>query len=114
MSRDAAYLRDVLRAAELVVQFTRSLPDRAALDHDLMCQSALMRQLEIMGEAPKRLSQSFRDAHSEVPWADIAGMRDVLIHGYDYVDLDIVWDTVQVGVPEVLAALRLLVPGAAE
>jgi len=114
MSRDAAYLRDVVRAAELVVRFASALPNRAALDHDLMCQSALMRQLEVMGEATKRLSPSFRQAHPEIPWSEIAGMRDVLIHGYDYVDLDIVWDTVQVGVPEVLALLRPLVQDAEE
>jgi len=58
-----------------------------------MCQSAVVRQLEIVGEATKRLSDAFRERHPEVPWRVMAGMRDVLIHGYGEVDLDEVWKT---------------------
>lgn len=58
-----------------------------------------MRNLEIVGEATKSLSPTFRASHPEVPWADMAGMRDVLIHGYATVDLEIVWEVIENRVP---------------
>jgi len=64
----------------------------------------------IMGEAVKRLSSDFRARHSEIPWGLIAGMRDKLIHGYDIVDLDEVWRTAVVDVPDLLSLLEPLLP----
>lgn len=61
-----------------------------------------MRQLEIVGEAVKRLSPELQRSHSTVPWSQIAKMRDKLIHDYFGVDLQIVWDTAQVDVPRLL------------
>jgi uncharacterized protein with HEPN domain len=57
-----------------------------------MCQSAIIRQLEIIGEATKHLSAAFRGNHPDIPWQKMAGMRDILIHAYDAVDLDEVWN----------------------
>jgi uncharacterized protein with HEPN domain len=62
-----------------------------------------------MGEAAKRLSESYRNAHPDVPWKRIAGMRDVLIHQYDAVDLEEVWKTVSTEVPKVVSQLDPLV-----
>jgi uncharacterized protein with HEPN domain len=64
----------------------------------------------VIGEAVKRLSLEFRARHSGIPWSDIAGMRDHLIHGYDIVDLEEVWKTVTVDVPDLLTALEPLAP----
>lgn len=58
-----------------------------------MTQDAVVRQLEIIGEATKRISIDLRNKNPQVPWSDMAGMRDVLIHNYIDVDLDIVWKT---------------------
>jgi uncharacterized protein with HEPN domain len=66
---------------------------------ELMVQDATVRNLEIVGEATKSLSLTFRASHPEVPWADMAGMRDVLIHRYAVVDLEIVWEVVENRVP---------------
>ena len=61
---------------------------------DPMVQDATIRNLEIIGEAAKQVSTEFRQAHPDIPWSRMAGMRDVLAHGYMAVDLGIVWDVV--------------------
>ena len=68
----------------------------------------MIRQLEIIGEAVKRLSSDFRDKHSRIPWKDIAGMRDELIHDYFGVDIEAVWVTVEQDIPELQADVRNL------
>lgn len=62
---------------------------------DMLRQDAVMRRIEVIGEASTRLSNEFRNAHPEVEWRDIRDMRNFLIHVYDQVDYDKVWDTVQ-------------------
>lgn len=108
-SRDLAYVLDVLNAARAAQSFMDGV-DRDAFEKDLMRQSAVVRQIEIMGEATKRLSASFRNDHPDIPWRQIAGMRDILIHAYDRVDLDEVWTTVQVSIPRLIPQLEQLVP----
>jgi uncharacterized protein with HEPN domain len=75
-------------------------------------QDAVIRQLEIIGEATKRLSETLRSEHADVPWRRIAGLRDVLIHDYMGVDLDAVWEVTQTNLPllksRVLAILEAL------
>jgi uncharacterized protein with HEPN domain len=77
---------------------------------DLKTQSAVLHQLTVLGEAVKRLSPSFRTQHPILPWSLIAGMRDHLIHGYDVVDLEEVWNTASNDIPEVLAKITPLLP----
>jgi uncharacterized protein with HEPN domain len=110
MQRDAATLLDIVQAAQLIVEFMQGI-DRAAFEHDLKTQSAVLHQLMVMGEAVKRLSSELRERYSEIPWTLVAGMRDRLIHGYDAVDKDEVWKTATVDVPNLLRPLRPLVPG---
>ena len=63
-----------------------------------------------MGEAVKRLSPEFRASHPDVPWSQMAGMRDVLIHGYDRVNFERVWSAIEASLPVVLATLTPLIP----
>jgi len=84
--------------------------DRAELDTNDEKVSAILDQITIIGEATKRLSQPFRQQHPEIPWRDIAGMRDVIVHEYDQVDLDVVWDVIQNRLPELLTLLQPLLP----
>src|SRR5205085_279850 len=82
--------------------------DSATFQADLKTQSAVLHQLLILGEAAKRLSPEFRDAHAEFPWPLITGMRDKLIHHYDAVDLGVVWDTIEKDLPDFLVFITPL------
>jgi len=109
MPRDDAAILDILKAANLALAFTGKL-DKAAFLADLKTQSAILHQLLVLGEAVKRLSDAFRTEYPGVAWSQIAGMRNILIHQYDYVDLDEVWQTVSVDVPALIALLEPLAP----
>ena len=70
--------------------------------------SAILYQITIIGEATKRLSVIFRQQHPEIPWREMAGMRDVIVHKYDQLDLDVVWDIVENKLTELLKAIATL------
>lgn len=107
MIRDEAYLRHILDAIEVVGDYAATGEDDFMRDG--MRQDAIVRQLAVIGEAVKLLSAESREAEPEVPWRDIAGMRDRLIHGYASLDLKIVWQTVVQDIPPLReAVLRLL------
>ncbi len=76
---------------------------------DPMRQSAVIRQLEVIGEAAKRLSLECRNEHPDIPWKQMAGMRDILIHAYDHVDLDQVYRAVKDTIPLVIAMIERIV-----
>ncbi len=84
--------------------------DKVAFDADLKTQSAILHQLIVIGEAVKRLSPEFRDSFPEIPWSPFARMRDRLIHGYDTIDLEIVWRAVENDIPELLRLIQPLLP----
>lgn len=88
-SRDQQALRDILAMIDRSLGFP--IKDFETLESTDYLQDALLRCLEVIGEATKRLSSSCRDDYPEVPWRGMAGLRDVLIHAYDQVDLQEVW-----------------------
>lgn len=81
---------------------------------DEKTQYAVIRCLEIIGEAAKRLPEEFRQSHSDIPWKSMAGMRDRLIHGYDVVDSEIIWITVRDTIPDILRKIAQLTGESAE
>ncbi len=85
---------------------------REDLDRDEMLCLALTRAAEIIGEAATRVSQAGQQRHAHIPWAQIVGLRNRLVHGYDAVDLDILWDIVQQDLPPLIAALQEIVENA--
>lgn len=107
MGRDTASLLDIAQACRLIEEFVAASSYRGFLS-DRKTQSAVQHQLLILGEAVKRLSADFRHRHPEVPWSLIAGMRDHIIHAYDSVDLEEVWNTATSDIPELLAQIEPL------
>ena len=81
---------------------------RSDLDANRMLQLALTHLVEIIGEAASRVSMPTRESHREIPWPDIVGMRSHLIHGYDVVDLNLLWDTVEADLPPLIAQLEAI------
>ena len=108
-SRDPSALLDIDRAARLILRFVEET-DEDAFRTDLLTQSAVLHQMIILGEAVKRLSATFRVQHPHIAWSDAARMRDRLVHGYDTVDLGIVWDTATEDVPLLLSRIEPLLP----
>ncbi len=109
MQRDDASVLDALRAAMSAAAFLGG-SSLEGFTTDEKTQSAVLHQLMILGEAVKRISLDYREAHPEVPWRRIAGLRDVLIHGYDSVNIPGVWKTVREDIPPLVAALQRLRP----
>ena len=102
--RDQLYLEHVLQAIALIERFTAG--GRAVFFGDEMVQSAVIRQLEIVGEAVRNLSGELKARETMVPWRDIAGTRDKLIHGYFSVKLDVVWNVVVRELPSLKQHVR--------
>lgn len=92
------YLKHILDAIERIEEYIKEINQDSFLKNNLV-QSAVIREIEVIGEATKRLSNEFREKYSNIPWKKIAGMRDKLIHDYFGVDIDAVWDTVEKDIP---------------
>lgn len=110
MSRtDEGYLLDMRVAAGDVLAFTRDV-DWARFDGDKLIHYAVVRAVQIIGEAAWKVSPEYKAAHPEIPWPAIAGMRHRLVHEYMGVDLERVWRVVQTHVPEPVRLLEPLIP----
>jgi uncharacterized protein with HEPN domain len=104
MKDDSIYIEHILNSIDRIISYISQL-DHDAFIADFIIQDAVVRQLEIIGEATKRVSDNFRRKYPDIPWSDMAGMRDVLIHDYIDVDLDIVWKTASESIPQLKVLL---------
>jgi uncharacterized protein with HEPN domain len=109
MSRDKAALLDIHNAAKRILLFATGLT-KSNLATNEEKQSAILYQVIAVSEATKRLSNDFRNTHPDIPWKDIAGMRDILAHQYDRVNLDTLWDVIQNDIPELIELIAPLLP----
>lgn len=108
MSRDfKVYLEDILEAACKIREFTKGLKAED-LSKDAKTQDAVIRNLEVIGEAVKRLPEDIRGKSPDTEWKKIAGLRDILIHEYFGIDVEIVWDIIQNKLPKLEAQIRKL------
>ena len=102
---DAIRLRHMLDAAHEARSFARGR-SRADLDSDRMLTLALLKCIEIIGEAAAQIGDEMREQHPGIPWKNIIGMRNRLIHAYHDIDLDRVWDTVVDDLPPLISQLE--------
>lgn len=100
------YLQDILKAIKRIENYTKEGKD--SFFQDTKTQDAVTRNFEIIGEVVKRIPKDILNQRPEVPWQDIAGFRDVLIHDYDEIDLDEVWLTVERDLPTLHKAVDAL------
>lgn len=107
MQADEARLRHMLDAANDAVAFVRGR-SRQDLDQDRQLVLALVKSIEIIGEAAARISESVKDDHPEIPWPSVVAMRNRLIHAYFDVDATLVWDTVSDDLPTLVAQLNAI------
>ncbi len=109
MRRDDAYLLDILIAARKARAFVAG-DSRGEFQRSELLQNAVVRALEIEGEAAARISQETRDAHPEIPWREMIGLRNRLVHEYFRIEGEQVWATIQTDLPPLVALLEPLVP----
>ena len=104
---DPTRLRHMLDHASEAVEMTRDR-SRADLDADRMLNLALVRLLEVVGEAATRVSLETRELHPQIPWPQVVGLRNRLVHGYDAVDFDILWEIIRQDLPPLIRKLELI------
>ena len=106
--KDAAYLWDMLQAAQEARDFIRgkTLEDYM---NDLVLQAAIERKVEIIGEAARKVSDEFKDAHPEISWRPIVAQRHVLAHEYGEISQENIWRVPTLRLPELIAALTPLI-----
>jgi uncharacterized protein with HEPN domain len=99
------YISDLVEACEDILSFTRGM-SYSDFARDKKTVNAVIRSLEVIGEATKKLPVSFRDSYPDVPWKRMAGMRDKLIHEYFGVDRQMVWQVVERHIPDILPLVK--------
>lgn len=106
MRSDRDRLLDILEAIDKIGQrISASIDDFA---DDEMQQVWVIHHLQIIGEAASKLSEGLRSQHSEIPWDKMIGMRHVLVHGYFYVDLDIIWTVIEKDLPPLRQSIEAI------
>jgi uncharacterized protein with HEPN domain len=109
MPRDEAYLLDIVLAARRAIKYVATT-SRTKFEEDELVQDAVARTLEIIGEAAGSVSEDFQEAHSEIPWHLMVGMRNRIIHEYSRVNWGTIWDTVKNDLPTLIRMLKPLIP----
>ena len=106
---DSAYLLDMLLAARDALSFTEGMSYHDFVQ-DRRTQLSVLKSVEIVGEAAAHVSEDTRQAHPDIPWGEIVGMRNRLVHVYFDIDLPLVWATVRDDLPALITLLEPLVP----
>jgi uncharacterized protein with HEPN domain len=108
MKDPRVYLAHILECAEKIERFTCG--GREEFLREELIQDAVIRNLEIIGEAAKRVDEEYRAAQSQIPWRGMAALRDVLIHQYEVIELERVWAVVEGDLPMIKQAIAAVLP----
>ena len=109
MQHDLIRVRHMLAAAKEALEFAAG-KTRMNLEKDRLHMRAIIKSIEIIGEAASKVTETFRDENNDIPWNDIINMRNRLIHAYFDVNLDIVWQTVKTDLPDLIKDLEEIIP----
>lgn len=109
MWRDDAYLLDMLLAAQKIQHHTQGVEREQFLADELL-QNAVMRWIQVIGEAAWRVSSEFKQGHPEIPWAAMAGLRHRLVHDYFHINPVRVWEVVARDLPALIGLIQPLIP----
>ncbi|MBU1685249.1 DUF86 domain-containing protein [Patescibacteria group bacterium] len=102
------FLTHIMECIELIEDYTKGVK-KAAFDDDIKLQDAIIRRIEIIGEASKNIPLQTKKRYTQVDWRKMSGMRDVLIHQYYGVRLDDAWDTVQNSIPQLKKQIQKII-----
>ena len=105
MKDNNVYLKHIIEAISRIEDYTKGVDNKKFISSNLI-QAGVIREIEIIGEASKMLDDKFKDKHPSVPWKQIVGMRDKLIHGYFGVDIEAVWETIKRDIPALRAEVK--------
>ena len=108
MKEYQVYLEDILESIERIEEYVNNMDENDFSENHLV-QDGVMRRLEIMGEAVKNIPDEFRKNHPDIPWRNIAGLRDVLIHAYSGVNIKRVWKIISDDLPELKSQIAIIV-----
>ena len=109
MQRDLQFLLDMLQSAELIMNYTAQY-SKDEFVGNVQLQDSVIRRLLVIAEAARRVSETTRQTLPNISWQEINGMRNRLVHEYDDVNLNIVWDVVQIEIPNLIGELKLKFP----
>ena len=105
---DADLIQDISESIERIVSYTHNM-DYDHFKRDSKTQDAVLRNIEILGEAVKSLSEKIKSQNSQIPWKNIAGTRDKLIHDYFGVNIDVVWNIVKHDIPDLHSSIKIII-----
>ena len=109
MKRDIQFLLDMLQSSELIIQYTAEYSKDDFIEN-IQLQDSVIRRLLVIAEAARRVSETTRQNLSNISWREINGMRNRLVHEYDDINLNIIWDVIQHEIPSLIRELKLIVP----
>ena len=113
MLRDKSSLIDISNACESIERYIKNKTFND-FEKDEMMQDAVIRKIEILGEASNRISEETKKRFPDLPWDNMRGMRNILIHMYDELDLNIIWDTISKDIPNLQTNLKKILPSIKE
>ncbi|MFA4923478.1 MAG: HepT-like ribonuclease domain-containing protein [Ignavibacteriaceae bacterium] len=105
MNRDESYLLDVFESSKIILSYLDQKTSEDFLE-DIQLQDSIIRRLEIIGEATSRISIKTQNLYPLIPWREMKGMRNLLIHEYDEIDVELVWKTAMEDIPLLVIQLN--------